>query len=383
MNHVGRLLDARVSRRTVVKGAGAAGIGLSLGATNLSLGGASVLNRGSSLRQVGLLRAVAAQDETVEQIINIAITAEALAVTLLGGAVASAEAGMYDEPIPDLVVEILKAARAEEQFHYDYLAAEGAVPLTTTFTVPDPALLTSTSTLFTTLVALETAFVAAYMAAAYRFAELGQVELVKIAVQTAAVEGEHRVLANYVLGTRPADNYAFYPNLFPSVGAAAQALIDLGFIGGSGTEVSYPGPGEIDASMVENTEPSGLSVSCMVPMVSSGATVLTAALTGADPDGFGFVKVVIDPGAGSLCFRMSVARLSGATAAHIHEGGPGIAGPVVVPLSPPVMDGLVNDCVTADPQLLQAIVDNPGNYYVNVHNDEYPDGAIRGQLMPL
>jgi hypothetical protein len=27
------------------------------------------------------------------------------------------------------------------------------------------------------------------------------------------------------------------------------------------------------------------------------------------------------------------------------------------------------------------IIKNPGNYYVNVHNAEFPKGAIRGQLV--
>jgi hypothetical protein len=29
---------------------------------------------------------------------------------------------------------------------------------------------------------------------------------------------------------------------------------------------------------------------------------------------------------------------------------------------------------------MQAMIDNPANFYVNVHTSDFPDGAIRGQL---
>lgn len=260
MERIDRLMKAPVSRRTLFKQMGAGGLGLALGGA-LAFG-QNPLSPAELLRSAGQMRAVAQEAEDIQQIIDIAITAEALAVTLLGGAVASAEAGNYNREIPPIVIDILKAARAEEQLHYEYLAEAGAQPLTTTFTIPDPALLTDYGTLFGTIVQLETAFVAAYMAAAFRFAELDQPELVKIAVQTAGAEGEHRVLANYALGERPANNVAFYEPLFGTVGEAAAALQDLGFIGGDGQEVSYPGPGEIDFSNVVDSAPGGPSVNC-------------------------------------------------------------------------------------------------------------------------
>jgi len=36
--------------------------------------------------------------------------------------------------------------------------------------------------------------------------------------------------------------------------------------------------------------------------------------------------------------------------------------------------------VTADRELILAIIQDPGAYYFNVHNATYPGGALRGQL---
>lgn len=99
-----------------------------------------------------------------------------------------------------------------------------------------------------------------------------------------------------------------------------------------------------------------------------------------DPDGFGYARVTILVDSSELCFQLSVARIDPATAAHIHEGAAGVVGPVVIPLEAPSAEGLVSGCVAADAALLTDILTNPWNYYVNVHNAEYPAGAVRGQL---
>ncbi len=223
---------------------------------------------GLTLAQAGLLRSAAAASESVSDIVNIAITAEELAITLLTNVIKNASG--YDQPIKEPVLSVLKGALASEVYHRDYLAKAGATPLTQAFTVPDPKILSDYDTLFTTVVQLESAFVAAYTAAAAEFADMGKPELVKVAFQIGAVEAEHRVLANYALGHRPANNMAFEANLFGAVGDAAAALKKLGFIGGSGKQVSYPGTSGADLSYVSHTYPGGPSVSCMPAMPGTG-----------------------------------------------------------------------------------------------------------------
>ena len=117
-----------------------------------------------------------------------------------------------------------------------------------------------------------------------------------------------------------------------------------------------------------------------------GGRQFTTTLTGeqevpvpGDPDGIGFATVTVNPGQGVLCYELSVSGIAPATAAHIHEAPPGVAGPVVVGLQAPT-DGSSGGCVEVGRALAKDILKNPADYYVNVHNAEFPGGALRGQL---
>lgn len=121
--------------------------------------------------------------------------------------------------------------------------------------------------------------------------------------------------------------------------------------------------------------------------VASGAT--DNRLVG-DPNGNGEAYVFgIDGDATTLCYVLIVDGIATATAAHIHEGAAGTNGPVVANLAAPG-DGDAADCLTEGEtgkfptgEKVSDILTNPAGYYVNVHNPEYPGGAIRGQLQGL
>ncbi len=82
----------------------------------------------------------------------------------------------------------------------------------------------------------------------------------------------------------------------------------------------------------------------------------------------------------TVCVVLRVSNLtSPVTGAHIHIGGPSEAGPVVMPLNPPV-NGFSYTCSRVSAQLAQGLRTNPGAYYVNVHTTQFPGGEIRGQL---
>ena len=100
-----------------------------------------------------------------------------------------------------------------------------------------------------------------------------------------------------------------------------------------------------------------------------------------DPDAVGTATVWVNPGTGTVCYAWSVSNAATPIlAAHIHHAVAGVAGPVVVPL-PPTGPSSGTGCTTGVSRSLAiAIVTDPQDYYVNVHNAQFPAGAARGQL---
>lgn len=131
-----------------------------------------------------------------------------------------------------------------------------------------------------------------------------------------------------------------------------------------------------------------LTVLALASVAADGGRRFTTELTGAaevpgpgDPDGSGTAMLRLNPGQGEVCFELSVSNIGlPATGAHIHVGTADVAGPVVVPLIAPDESGTSSGCVSADRDLILAIIQNPEGYYVNVHSTEFPAGAVRGQL---
>lgn len=108
--------------------------------------------------------------------------------------------------------------------------------------------------------------------------------------------------------------------------------------------------------------------------------------------------ISVDPGV--LCYNLQVKRIGeldqapgNGRAAHIHKAKAGVNGSVVATLAWP-QGGQAADCLNAVTQqarfnnvgidaakaVIADILANPEDYYVNVHNAEFPAGAVRGQL---
>jgi hypothetical protein len=125
----------------------------------------------------------------------------------------------------------------------------------------------------------------------------------------------------------------------------------------------------------------------MVPAAADSAdeAKLAAALSAAEEvpspgpaGGEGQALLKADPDEHQVCYRVRYSAIGKPTGGWVQQGAKGTSGPQEIDLQV----GAHGDsgCVDADQALLESIVSNPDGHYVNLATDQYPNGAIRGQL---
>ncbi|HUR76675.1 MAG TPA: CHRD domain-containing protein [Acidimicrobiales bacterium] len=100
-----------------------------------------------------------------------------------------------------------------------------------------------------------------------------------------------------------------------------------------------------------------------------------------DPDGTGQAYITVEDGANRLCLTLQFARIAlPTTGIHIHKAPRTSSGPVVIAFKQTYWNQTYQCVTVANEALLDDIAARPWAYYLNVHNNQYPAGAIRGQL---
>ncbi len=227
-------LNRRSSRRNMIKGtvAGVAGVaaigGLAAGGVMLSHQGKTAAHadyEGGSYYNDNWDQNAA--NKGIAAILNIAITAEELAVIFYSHGLNHADQlGFSDGARQDL-----KAALFEELAHQMFLAKQGAKALTHTFSFPfGQDTFTSTYNFFKVQQQLEAVFVAAYLAAGKEFATWRRPDLVQIAAQIGGVEAEHRMVGRALSNMQPANNRIFETVLLKKVGDAPGVMKNAGYL---------------------------------------------------------------------------------------------------------------------------------------------------------
>ena len=122
-----------------------------------------------------------------------------------------------------------------------------------------------------------------------------------------------------------------------------------------------------------------------VALAKTKPKTLEASMTGAaeQPAGAtgGSAKATItfDSSKKKVCWQFRKLKgVSSPTAAHIHLGSKGKAGPITIPFGGKYKS---HGCQTGvDKALIKQVLAHPSLYYVNIHNSAFPAGAVRGQL---
>lgn len=133
-----------------------------------------------------------------------------------------------------------------------------------------------------------------------------------------------------------------------------------------------------------------IATAAIAAPVSESGKRLTTALTGASEvppnteTATGTATIWVNAGQQRVCWEITTtgpfsAGTTGITGAHIHSAPAGINGPIVVPLSATI-DGTTTGCADVTRDLADSIRRAPQAFYVNVHTNLRPGGAIRGQL---
>jgi hypothetical protein len=101
----------------------------------------------------------------------------------------------------------------------------------------------------------------------------------------------------------------------------------------------------------------------------------------------GTASIRLNQGQKRVCFTLTGSGLGNSIlGAHIHRGAAGVAGDIVIPLPTvslgPLEHGApARGCVqNVDVAIIKEIRQNPADFYVNIHTEQFPSGAARGQL---
>lgn len=149
----------------------------------------------------------------------------------------------------------------------------------------------------------------------------------------------------------------------PKLLLAALTIAPVLLLGGCADMMGKSSDG---AAASANTQTVTLSGTQMSPPVTTSAG--------------GTGTITVDPATKAVTAKLTTTGITG-TAAHIHEGAPGTAGPVVVPLT----QGPAGTWASAPgAKLTDAQYDSykAGKLYFNVHSAANPQGELRGQIKP-
>jgi hypothetical protein len=161
----------------------------------------------------------------------------------------------------------------------------------------------------------------------------------------------------------------FHVKKFIQWGLTVFMTLLLAACGGDNNDSNSDSSGNI-VTTANSTMPANAFAATLIGSQEVPPTLSTAIGNGA---------VVVDPVTRIMKASVNTAGIFG-IAAHIHEAVPGVAGPIIFPLTEPAPgNGIWTTQVTLTEAQFNAL--KAGNYYFNVHSTAFPNGEIRGQIL--
>lgn len=162
-----------------------------------------------------------------------------------------------------------------------------------------------------------------------------------------------------------------------TIGVAAALGLGLGAGGLAGC-----GSGDSPVLEADGTSvPAGDATTSTAPSTTASAApseLQTLALVLEGPGGT--VEATLTYDGDELCLAGTSTGIGSIDDGHVHAGLVGESGPVVVDLGIRTDgDGPFQGCATVGAEGGVVLVD-PASYYVDLHTDAHPDGAVRAQL---
>ena len=104
-----------------------------------------------------------------------------------------------------------------------------------------------------------------------------------------------------------------------------------------------------------------------------------------DSDGLATGFITLNDVSGLINWFITYSAIAAPSAMHIHgpNAPPGSSAGVFIGLNLTGSPGVLNGSLTAAPASVAQVIGSPTGFYVNIHNSDFPGGAIRGQLGTL
>jgi len=103
----------------------------------------------------------------------------------------------------------------------------------------------------------------------------------------------------------------------------------------------------------------------------------TGVETAGDADGHGTAILELNRGRDEACLTLVASGIAPITSVHLHGPTSGGSGPALAAFTDVTVR---RSCITVSDRVIKMIRKEPGNYYIDVHTTEFPNGALRGEL---